>query len=87
MFRLRQRPKLNRRRLCFRLQICACRAPWTLGRRLVIIMNPQQEMMQALQMFNGGMPGNGKVKFLSKGPHRIVLTPLDEQSEVHGYPL
>lgn len=58
------------------------------------IKNLQQEMKQALQMLNDGMPSNGKVKFLSKGPHRIVLTPLDEQpepknlaalkSEIHG---
>lgn len=41
----------------------------------------QQEMMQALQMLNDGMPGNRKVKFLSKGPHRIVLSPLEEQAE------
>jgi Domain of unknown function (DUF4158) len=45
------------------------------------IMNLQQEMLQALQMLNDGMPNNTKVKFLSKGPHRIVLTPLNEQPE------
>lgn len=45
------------------------------------IMDLQQEMTQALQMLNDGMPNNGKVKFLAKGPHRIVLTPLDEQPE------
>lgn len=45
------------------------------------ILDMQSQMMEALQMLNDGMPQNTKVRFLKKGPHRIVLTPLDEQPE------
>ncbi len=40
----------------------------------------QQEMMDALSMFNNGIPKNTKVKILAKKGGYISLSPLDEQS-------
>lgn len=45
------------------------------------ILKLKQEMLDALKMLNDGMPINPKVKFPKNGPHRIILTPLDEQQE------
>src|SRR5690606_25639707 len=40
----------------------------------------QQEMRDALVMFNNGLPKNTKVKILPKKGGYIKLTPLDEQA-------